>query len=68
VRDIHAVEGRAFAVRGGIRMNAAIHEWQRWVHGVGVFMCGIFMRLKGERREGAFVWSSPRDGGGRAEG
>ncbi|MGA1238251.1 MAG: hypothetical protein ACO34E_15470 [Limisphaerales bacterium] len=49
-------------------MNTAIHEWQRSVHGEGVFMGGLFTRLKGERREGAFVWSSPRDGGGRAEG
>jgi heptaprenylglyceryl phosphate synthase len=28
VRMIHAVKEKAFAVGGGIRMNAAIHEWR----------------------------------------
>ncbi|MGA1235782.1 MAG: hypothetical protein ACO34E_02855 [Limisphaerales bacterium] len=39
---IHAVEGRAFAVRLDIRMNTALREWQRGVHGMG-----LFMRFKG---------------------
>jgi hypothetical protein len=38
VRIIHAVEGKASAVRGDIRMNAAIHEWQKLVQGMGLFM------------------------------
>jgi hypothetical protein len=38
VRIIHAVEGKAIAVRRDIRMNAAIHEWQKLVQGMGLFM------------------------------
>jgi hypothetical protein len=36
VRSIHAVEGKAPAVRGDIRMNAAIHEWNEFAAWVGI--------------------------------
>ena len=37
--------GNTGGVCGDIRMNAATHEWQKLVQGMGIFMCGLFTRL-----------------------